>query len=125
MDIDARALAAIVNDTIDGVALTDQQKNCLGYSYTQVSKMNFEQQQDYWRNFVNFPQIRSPLYRFGNIISTNGIFTSIQNTRRDLVGKPRGSKPDADHDTKLAYITDTPSEFFTDKKILFCDPGKK
>ncbi|KAL0225089.1 hypothetical protein RCL1_003001 [Eukaryota sp. TZLM3-RCL] len=125
MDIDSRVMAAIVNKTIDGVALTDYQKSCLGYSPTHVAKMNFEQQQDYWRNLVNFPQIRSPLYRFGNTVSTNGIFTSIQNTRRDLVGKPRGSKPDAAHDTKLAYITDKPREFFTDKKILFCDPGKK
>ncbi|KAL0217856.1 hypothetical protein RCL1_008705 [Eukaryota sp. TZLM3-RCL] len=128
MDIDTNILAAIVNkakSTIGIQNLTQQQNNCLRYRPQTFQNMNFEQQQSYWTNFVNIPAMRTNLFRFGNIISTNGIFCSIQLTRHDLVGKPRGSKSDAAHETKLKYITDVPISFYNNKKVVYCDPGKK
>ncbi|KAL0225059.1 hypothetical protein RCL1_002971 [Eukaryota sp. TZLM3-RCL] len=51
-DIDSSLMGTLVTNTTDGVVLTDHQKSCLDYSLSQVSKMYFEQQQNYCRYLV-------------------------------------------------------------------------
>ncbi|KAL0223060.1 hypothetical protein P9112_002450 [Eukaryota sp. TZLM1-RC] len=90
----------------------------------QVHRFKPPEQFDFWSNILdlNQPMFKHRIYKFNNIIHTDGFNNAMKSVRWDLKGQK--CKPDNKASVSDLYIEDIDLNTFQGKRIVVCDPGE-
>ncbi|KAL0223363.1 hypothetical protein P9112_002753 [Eukaryota sp. TZLM1-RC] len=124
LPINTRTIWTIISQTLMDDLLSVEKLKMVN-TQAQVHRFKPFEQFDLWSNILdlNQPMFKQRIYKFNNIIHTEGFNIAVEFVRRDLQGQKY--KPNNNASISDLCINDVDVDTSLGKRIVVCDPGKR